>query len=419
MKSSSAFSQQSDFARNAMAVQGRPPTVNVINITRRPEGGIVNVEMKRQEGLSQPSVRSLPQQNIGALNSPAVVMGQRSIMLPTNVTGSRNTAVKPSAPLQSSKYQNQNMGFQQTTDQQILMQQLQMGFSIPGQFYSRSGAPEVNQQPSSNCEDMYAVYNRLAESTPAMPPSYNTRLHVKPASFQIPPVDSASNNKSQAGNHIGKLPGRAEERYSSDSIPASHFVTEVPLGFLGKDSTSSNNMLGDATSIRGNGLPVGTQLISRLPGLQYDVIPPRSDGPSEAEKKLAALTLKLENEMKTAAAARQFYDSSLAVPVRQKSPPPYFGPHITTNFHTVPLKVSVSSSGVSISSDVPGSTVHQVKSLSESSSCSLSDEDQRVAGTFRGPEPADNEKAGEYYGKLQKEFFTLYVVNGSFIQNIY
>jgi len=31
----------------------RSPTVNYINITRRPEGGIVNIEMKRHEGLSR------------------------------------------------------------------------------------------------------------------------------------------------------------------------------------------------------------------------------------------------------------------------------------------------------------------------------------------------------------------------------
>jgi hypothetical protein len=401
------FTQQNKSARNAMALPGRPPTVNVINITRRPEGGIVNVEMKRQEGLNavgmcQSTVKGLPQQNIGTPDSSGFVVGPRSNMVQTNVSGNRNAAVKSYVPVLAANHQNSNMGYRQTTDQQILMHHLQMGLSIPGQLYLRSGASVDNRQSSSNCDEMHAVYNRLPESTSIVPPSYNTRLHVKPSNLQIPHTDAATSGLSQVGNHVGKLSTHVEERFNADSMPVTHFVTEIPLGVLGKEPMTSSNMLVDTASIRGSGLPAGTQLISRLPGLQYDVIPPRSDGPSEAEKKLAALTLKLENEMKIAAASsasgRQFHDPSLAMPIRQKSPPPYFGPHITTNFHTVPLKVSVSGSAASVSSDIQGSIGHQVKSLSESSSCSLSDEDQRFA-TYRGSEPPETEKASEYYGK--------------------
>ena len=61
-------------------------------------------------------------------------------------------------------------------------------------------------------------------------------------------------------------------------------------------------------------------------GLRYDVVPPRQSGPSDVERKLAALTEQLENEMRIT--------SSPSSPSPKKSPekpppPPYHGPHMT------------------------------------------------------------------------------------------
>ena len=60
--------------------------------------------------------------------------------------------------------------------------------------------------------------------------------------------------------------------------------------------------------------------ITRLPGLHYDIVPPKQCGPSEAERKLAALTEQLENEMKLSSGNKR---SSVESPSNSHEPPPY------------------------------------------------------------------------------------------------
>lgn len=71
---------------------------------------------------------------------------------------------------------------------------------------------------------------------------------------------------------------------------------------------------------------------TKLRGLHYEVIPPKRNGPSEAEKKLAVLTKKLESEMCLSADSTSLSSSPQKKP--SSNPPPYYGPHITgTNIH--------------------------------------------------------------------------------------
>jgi len=54
-----------------------------------------------------------------------------------------------------------------------------------------------------------------------------------------------------------------------------------------------------------------------LPGLHYDIVPRRPDGPSVAEMKLAALTQQLENEMNLGGSIGQ-----ISPPISPLPPPP-------------------------------------------------------------------------------------------------
>ena len=95
-----------------------------------------------------------------------------------------------------------------------------------------------------------------------------------------------------------------------------------------------------------------TAMVNKLRGLNYDVVPPKHEGPSEAEKKLAALTQQLENEM---------HIGSKRIPDRDHTepPPPYHGPHITgsqisnyTNLPAAPTYTSVHSGSASPASSL-------------------------------------------------------------------
>jgi len=377
--------------------QGRSPTVNVINITRRPEGGIVNVEMKRQEGLNaglvQPPVKSLPQQSIGAVNVSGITAGHNSNAILVNYLGTKSAPAKYVNSGQSLNYHNAGTGGQHI-DQQMLMQHLQ-GISASTRPYGATVLPVNTRQVLPNYDDVHSLYNRLTESVSVAPPFYDTRLHMQSANLQRHQTNASLSSAVAPGNNrIVRLPHHIEDRICTDTL----LGNELHIGVLSKDPMTSAVTYTDATSARANGLPIGTQLISRLPGLQYDVIPPRSDGPSEAEKKLAALTLQLENEMGNASiksmSGKQFFDPL------QKSPPPYFGPHITTQFQSAPLKVSVTATVIPVPNEVQGTVTRQIHSHSESSSCSISDEDQRIF-SYHGSELTDLDNASEYYGKFQ------------------
>ena len=160
----------------------------------------------------------------------------------------------------------------------------------------------------------------------------------------------------------------------------------------------------------------GSPVVNKIRGLHYDVVPPRSDGPSEAEKKLAALTLQLENEMGVSGIKKLAADRDKTEP-----PPPYHGPHITgtqmSNFVNVVPKYNVSPSGHS-GTPSPNSTLSTASSKQSYQSTPVAASMLPVHITPPQPKgPTDVEKKlealtldlesqfeqhpqGDYYGKL-------------------
>jgi len=299
----------------SVGMQGRIPAVNVINITRRPDGGIVNVEMKRQEGLSQEgsfhSAASAALLSRGTV--PANVYGQ-----PAYVTDQQPNMIPKQSPRKISPHMSTQLpsvdGRLDWSDQyQRLMirpQRIPAAQSVAAHNniltdqqrisqMSNHGIPAAVEQQLLHSHVNSAVLSQYAHALPAsdvhfMSPSYST------ASTTVP------------------VPVRMEGTNGGVAYWAAQ---------MGNDLSASGRVSAELKSAN-----VTPQLISRLPGLQYDVIPPRSDGPSEAERKVAVLTQQLENEMRlTASQGSSLRQQATDTLSQYRSPPPYYGPHITAN----------------------------------------------------------------------------------------
>ena len=109
-------------------------------------------------------------------------------------------------------------------------------------------------------------------------------------------------------------------------------------------SIRAGSPMRQSPQLTGNALSSG----GRLKGLVYDVVPPRRDGPTEAERKLAELTQQLENDMgitknASAAAVRSRSNassssgSSYSAQLRMfDAPPPYPGVRHQTQARMLP-----------------------------------------------------------------------------------
>ena len=310
----------------SVGVPGRSPAVNVINITRHPDGGIVNVEMKRQEGLLNPEGNSHPSAAAGSplrgavpinvYRQPAyyaVVDQQANAM---SVQASRKVSPNVSA----AQLHNVDSHLDWSSQQLLAARQQRM----PGVVGSRSDQQRV--PPSSNhvarpVVDQHMLHGQVND---ALLPQY---AHILPASDVR--LMTTSNAVSSAA--VPSLPVHMEATNGG--------ISYRPVQ-MGNDSSSVvGRVLVDPKL--GN---VPPQLISRLPGLQYDVVPPRSDGPSEAERKVAVLTQQLENEMRltTPQQGPSLWPQPTDTLSQYRSPPPYYGPHITAN-----MKMSTPSNPVS------------------------------------------------------------------------
>ena len=104
------------------------------------------------------------------------------------------------------------------------------------------------------------------------------------------------------------------------------------------------SQVGNTLSPGQNAIP--NQNLTKLKGLNYDIVPPKQDGPSEAEKKLAALTQQLEQDMRLSSpagngtAGRKISNAS-STDIKIEPPPPYPGLH-----HTVPVSLQLSNTSV-------------------------------------------------------------------------
>lgn len=224
-------------------------------------------------------------------------------------------------------------------------------------------AHQIGQRVTSS------LYNRFNEHAP--PPPYDARMRVQTIhmghrrsgpSFHIQVGHPSGHHMSQG---IVLLSGSPPQ--SSQSSP-------------GLPNTSSSNVTVkvDHTNQLSHTIPMVRPEVPlpmpKLRGLHYDVVPPKHSGPSEAEKKLAALTQQLENEMRiSGTSGKKGSTSSLSSETKIKEPPPYHGPHITTstqiNSYIVPTYTTTPSNNTSIvSQDIHSAPSSNLSSPSSSRS---------------------------------------------------
>lgn len=364
----------------------RPQTVNYINITRRPEGGIVNVEMKRQQGVLtgggemdgfqgsginpiSSNFENMEENLVGGngvlygnsqhgrpggsdYSSPRSSMGsggcdskgsspRASIIinpppLPTHHDHQRHGSphsllASPRSSISSlsidSKHSSPRTSLTNLSSHFTFFDTKHPAFrtgGLLGEKFFGQRAHTVMSHPGFSGHDPTAarphtlsLYERFNE--PAPPPPYDARMRAQAglhlAKVTVIPQSSAGPDRAGRKPEVHNIPIRVQGRNSSSPTPS--VVYKIPINVVQSSSTAEP--------------PRPTaQPITRIKGLHYDVIPPRPDGPSEAEKKLAVLTQQLENEMRIT--GNQFMKKpapSDGSGSQTKSPPPYYGPHIT------------------------------------------------------------------------------------------
>jgi len=341
----------------SVGVQGRSPAVNVINITRHPDGGIVNVEMKRQEGLNQegnshPSVTAgLPLRGAVPINvhrQPAYAADQQSNVMSVQMP----RKVSPNA---STQLHNVDSHLDWSGQHQQLLAARQRMPVVQHVVPRSSMLSDQQRVPPSSSHvvrpviDQHMLHSQVNDT---VLPQY---AHVLPASD----IRLMTPSHTAASTAIPSVPVHME---------GANGAISYRLAQMGNDSPGSSTVVGRVVvdPKLGNVTP---QLISRLPGLQYDVVPPRSDGPSEAERKVAVLTQQLENEMRlTTSQGSLLWQQPTDTLSQYRSPPPYYGPHITANTKmTTPSNpVSIAGGDSDVASKKTGdvSVRHVVTSLS-------------------------------------------------------
>ncbi|KAK2141958.1 hypothetical protein LSH36_1011g00000 [Paralvinella palmiformis] len=280
---------------------------------------------------------------------------------------------------------------------------------------ARASPHQMGQRVSPN------LYNRFNESAP--PPPYDARMRVQTIqmghrrgvpSFHIHVGHPAGNQMGQGIIMMSGSPPQSNQ--SSPGLP-NNSSPNVTVNVDSPNQVSHNMAM-----VR----PEVPLPMPRLRGLHYDVVPPKHSGPSEAEKKLAALTQQLEKEMRiSGTSGKKGSTSSLSSETKMKEPPPYHGPHITTstqiNSYIVPTYTTTPSNNTSIVSQDINSTPSSNLSSPSSSRSNLSTSNVHSALSVQvtpppGHGPSEAEKKlealtqelerqmevnpqGEYYGK--------------------
>jgi len=313
-------------------MQGRSPAVNVINITRHPDGGIVNIEMKRQEGLNQ-EANSRPSATAALPSRGAVPVN--IYRHPSYVTDQQSNVISLQSPRKASPNVSAQMhsvdGHVDWSDQYQRLMTVPQRMPV-FQHIPRSGTSGDQQRilPVSNhgvrtVVEQQVLHNQVNDGVLSQP----QHAHALPVSD----VRLMTTNSIAASAAIPSVSVHMEGTNGGISYWPAQIGNDFSLS-----SAASGRVVVDPKSVN-----VAPQLISRLPGLQYDVIPPRSDGPSAAERKVAELTQQLENEMRlTTSQGSSLRQQPTDTFSQYRSPPPYYGPHITAN-----LKMSAASNPTS------------------------------------------------------------------------
>ena len=357
-----------------MHEESKSPTVNYINITRRPEGGIVNVEMKRQAGPSgaadslrsiSPRGSSLPS-SFSDLTDP-ISLFDNSARLKSllrqhqqkfgpsgfSITSSSDSPVSkdsegtrlvinpPPLPTHSERHGGGPYHVVIHHPRSQSTESVVVNASPGGTTTTRTlSSPRSNS--ASNVSVLETKFPSLRAVSPFGQRSFlissplfgegGTRLSLfdrfnehAPPSFFDSKLRSASNPENlhvskvtvmRDGNQksqVHNIPIKIEGRDSKSSKPSKPSVVyKIPINLVSKNAENKNSQQP----------PLPVQVSVRPRGISIPIITHRAT-PSDAEQKLAALTKQLEDEMRSASASRN-------LPAKTIIPPQPIKPAIPT-----------------------------------------------------------------------------------------
>jgi hypothetical protein len=273
----------------SQSVRMTPAAVNVINITRRPEGGIVNIEVRRQEGSP---------------GSPNVIQSR--------TFGSRETSPNanvfariPPLPVHDSRH--------------------------PIDVRLRGGLGTI------------ALHRPLADLVRAMHGQSLFERFNEPA----PPVIDTAHSSVASGRRVHTIPIRVEGRHrmGGSAPPSPQRVYEIPVNVLSVKSQPST----PTSQPPSPGIESPTKVFASM---SHSVMRSPTEMTSDAEKKLASLMSHLESEMNLASVGlpmrKKLPDAGLppAAITKLKSPPPYDGSGVADTYSQPLVNTSSSDSTV-------------------------------------------------------------------------
>ncbi len=238
---------------------------------------------------------------------------------------------KQSSPRTSVASNSLQQIYDKLVNQRFLNQQQQAAVNV-----NELNSISEGRAPVSHANPNVAVYNKYNESNVPPPPPYpDPKVQVL--------QHSSPNHGSLYGTPQQTDVNRDARNYTQhNNIPAMHSVnnmarsgTAIPGGSHHTQSASVPTSFPNANANTSpkTAMPVA---YNNLPGLRYDVVPPKQSGPSDVERKLAALTERLANDMRI--------NSSPSSPTARKGgekppPPPYHGPHLTEPLPMAPTQI--------------------------------------------------------------------------------
>ena len=167
--------------------------------------------------------------------------------------------------------------------------------------------------------------NRYNE--PAPPPPYDARMKVvSQVSPQLSPSHGPSAYQNSSPNHVYSRGGQ-QGNMVPITVIHSNMTTQQQnsLNHQARSNSTPVSMPSQSPSHQPKTNPV--TITHKLPGLKYDVTSVKT-GPSEAERKLAALTQQLEDDMRISSSPSSTRKGGMEM-IPTKPPPPYHGPHNT------------------------------------------------------------------------------------------
>ena len=272
-----------------------PSAVNVISITRRPEGGIVNVEVRRQEGNAVDQTGSFSSRE----SSPRNVVFAKTPPLPIDT---------------------RFRGFG--------------GIALHSTDTGRLHRALADHVRALHGQSLFDRFNEPA------PPLIDTHL-------------SHSSSSLSSGRRVHTIPIRVEGRHRPASCPPAatqhQRVYEIPVSVLSSSSKEkpSTTAAPAEQSAKFENTAKSPHSVQPFPRLQSQF-----DSSSDAERKLASLMSQLETEMNSSslvtAPIKKQTSEIMLTPVAvstAKSPPPYHGPHITEFYNAPHVNEGVMSPG--------------------------------------------------------------------------